>query len=259
MKEEKNQQYILQSVDKALSIIDLLCEYESLSAQEVAQLSGIGKSTAFRLLTTLENRGFLRKDPSARYSLGVKFFSIKMLMTDRRELAGIMHPFLVELNEQTRETCHLSMLTENAEALFLDNLPGKAQVRVSSAVGQSRPLYAIASGKAMLAFQPRSFVRNYAEHVVFEPRTIKTIKNVATLYQQLNEIRETGYAYDDEEFELGLTCFSAPILNSKQEAIAAFCVSGPTARMRQNQEHCIAALKQAAADASKAVITSANA
>lgn len=254
MKEEKNQQYILQSVDKALSLIDLLCEYESLSAQEVAQLSGIGKSTAFRLLTTLENRGFLRKDPNARYSLGVKFFSIKMLMTDRRELAGIMHPYLTALNEATSETCHLSMLTDNNEALFLDNLPGKAQVRVSSAVGQSRPLYAISAGKAMLAFQPRSFVRNYAEHIIFEARTPHSIQNVATLYQQLSEIRELGYAFDNEEFELGLICFGAPILNAKQEAVAAFCVSGPSTRMLQNKDRCVAALKEATANASRALI-----
>lgn len=247
---EQNNQYILLSVDKALDIIELFCQYEALSAIDVAKLTGNSKSTTFRMLTTLERRGFLRKNGDSKFGLGLKFYSIRTLMNKRGDLVDIIRPFLVRLGEDTGETCHLSIMSDDTDVLFLDKVLSRSLVKTDSAVGYTRPIYATSAGKAMLAFCPKSFVRNYAEHLVFEKFTPNSLKNVAELYSELDKIRQVGYACDDEEFEVGLTCFGAAILNSNGEPVAALCTSGPSARMNQNKERYLSSLLNAAKNAS---------
>lgn len=250
---DNTDKYILQSVDNALSILDILCEHETLSAQEISVLTGLGKSSSFRLLTTLCNRAYVQKDSNARYSLGLQFYKIQLLLNARGGLASQLRSFLVEIGNSVEDTCHLSVLHNNSQVLFLDSIQGKAQVRVESSVGMTKPLYVTSAGKVLLAYQPRPFVRGYAKSVVFEPYTPNSIRSVSALYSCLEEIRKDGYACDNEEFEIGLTCYAVPILNARSEAIAAFCISGPTTRMIQQKEKYITVLKQAANHAAEAL------
>ncbi len=237
-----NGQYLLQSVDKALAIIDLFTVYEELTAADIARLTGNGKSTTFRLLATIENRKYLRRDADGKYRLGLKLFSMRSLMDSRGDIADSMRPYLVELGERTGETCHLSVISGDTDVLFIDKVMGKSQIRSDSAVGYTRPMYATSAGKAMLAYRSRQFVRRYAEHLTFEQYTPRSLKNVAELYDELDKVRELGYSVDDEEFEIGLTCFGAALLNASGEPIAALCVSGPSSRMQMNRDNHVKAL-----------------
>lgn len=250
MKHTDNSQYILKSVDKALGIIDLFASQKELGSNEIDRLTGLGKSTTFRMLATLENRGYVLRTADGKYRLGMKFYAMKDLMATRNELVDIMRPMLTQLASETGETCHLSVMSGDSDVYFLDKVLGTGMIHSGSSVGYTRPIYATSAGLAMLAYKNRAFVRRYAENLAFEQFTPKSMRTVAELYEKLEETRSRGYAEDDEEFEVGLVCYSVAILSPDGHPVAAFCTSGPSTRMHMNRDKYVAALRHAGSDAS---------
>ncbi len=254
IKNKDNSQYILQSVDNALRLIDILCQVEEVGVTELSKEMGLGKSTAFRLLTTLESRGYVRKnEENNKYRLGMKFAYIGTVVLNRVEIARYSRPFLERLTQSFNEASHLVAMEDDGSVRFLDKVSGTSFVHMESFVGGKKPSYCTASGKVLLANMPAEKALAHLSNQKFEEYTEKTIIDKSKILEELEKIKLQGYAMDDEESEFGLTCYAAPIYNSSNEVIAAVSMSGPTSRMEKQKEERISSVIETAKKISESI------
>lgn len=234
--------YLLQSVENALSIIDLLCEYDSMGAAEIARHMGLGKSTVFRLLSTLLSKGYVMKDENSKYNLSYKFATIGKIVADRNILITQIHPFLEKLTDLSGETSHLVVRHSDIEIIFIDKVISSSSIRMDSMVGLTRVAHMTGTGKALLADLSEEDLKNYLSKAPFIAQTPKSITTAEQLIHALKEAKEQGFTCDDEEAETGLTCYAVPI-RQFGKVIAAISISGPTARMVERKEELLAIIK----------------
>lgn len=251
--ERNNDKYILSSVDNALALLNLFFDYEELSTNEIAKLLQISRSTAFRFVVTLAEKGFLSKTEHSTYRLGMNMFSLGMLAYNRMELVSILHPYLQRTADECGETCHLAILEDGMHVTFIDRALGSSQLKMETDPGYRQYAHLTATGKAMLAFQSDQLVNGYIKKVEFTALTPTSIKDAGELLRLLDVIRADGYAVDNEETELGLTCYAVPLLDAAQRAIAAISISGPTTRMQKNKESHIKRLQGIVAAAGRTI------
>lgn len=240
---EKSDKYVLSSVDHALDILDLFFENEALTAADAARLLGLSRSTAFRFLVTLEKRGFLTRAESGKYRLGLNILSLGMVAQSRMELVPLVHPHLVRLAESSGETAHLAIPDGPINIMFIDKAVSRCRLKTDLAP-DFRPLaHCAAAGKALLAYQPEQFINQYLRRVAFVQTTPNSIRDARGLLEVIDRIRERGYASDDEEIELGLTCYAMPLMDSGGHVLAAVSLSGPTTRMTAKKDYLLELLR----------------
>lgn len=238
-----NERYILSSVDNALSIMNLYLKYEELSTTEIAKLMDISRSTAFRFIVTLENRGFLRKTENGKYRLGLNMFSLGMLAHNRMEIVGIVRPYLERMANVTGESCHIAIIEDNKEVVFLDRAIGSHSLKMDTPLGYRMKAHNTATGKAILAFQDDKTITQYLRNATFEKTTSNSIADVQQLLQILDQVKKNGYACDNEEAEYGLTCLARPLIHRDGNAYAAISVSGPTTRILEQKDFILQQLE----------------
>lgn len=227
------------TVDAAAKALDLLSVFSfterRLSLNTLAARTGIPKATAFRLLSTLEQSGFLWKD-GTEYHLGVKCLVLGNIVAADLDLREKAHPHLVALRDATRETTHVAVLHE-WQVVYIDRVPSPQPVGfMQSRAGAILPAHCTALGKALLAFVPEPDVASWAESAPFEALTPNTHTSARPLLDELRLVRERGYAVDEQEHEIGVRCIAAPIRNHRGEVVAAISVAGPEYRMPETVE-----------------------
>ncbi len=220
----------VQALERALNILELLGRSESeLGVTEVAPAVGLPNGTAHRLLTTLSRRGYARQNPENRkYTLGIKAFSLATAARER--LGPLARPFLKELTEVSQESSNLAVMEKNS-VVYIDQVPAPRMVRMFTEPGNRSPLHSTGTGKVLLAYQPGEIV----DHVIGESGlsrfTPYTITDPKQLKNELERIRERGYAVDSEEMEEGVRCLATPIFAPDGRILAAMSVSGPAGRL----------------------------
>lgn len=242
----KKPSYILQSVDSALDVLELLSNHNELGVSEVSTLLKIGKSTAYRLLHTLENKGYVSKDINSRYRLSIKFAYLGSIVLDRMEIIKHSHSYLEELTKSTNETTHLVIWTDDNNVRFIDKVTSSSTIRMDSFVGSKKPAYCTATGKVLLAYKDDDFLKKYLKEIDLIKFTSHTIENAEELKEVIHNIKLNGYSEDIDESEDGLTCFAAPIIDPTGNSLAAISVSGPTTRMLSNKPVLVKRLKNMA-------------
>lgn len=243
--------YILQSVSNTLDVLDLLAEHKNLSVPEIAEHTGFGKSSVFRILATLESKNYVCKSEDARYSLDVKLVSIGQAAMNQNALIRYGHPFLEALTLASGETSHMAVLFQSIYCRFIDKVVSSSTIHMDSHPGFFRRAHYMASGKVLLAYSPRILQETYADAVPFESMTKYSISSVEALLKELDEIKARGYAVDREESEYGLFCIAAPITNHTGQAIASVSISGPSTRMKEHAERNISLVTDTAASISQ--------
>lgn len=225
MKQAKTTNQI-QSVDRALAILGQLAKGAA-SVSEVAQAQGIHKSTAFRLLATLEQHGFVSQEAErGKYRLGMTLVSLASRVTGHLELIGLARPICEELGERVQETVNLAVL-ENSEVVNIDQVLGSSAVVSVNWLGKRNPLHCTSTGKVLLAFNQQA--RNDLKRL--EPCTVNSVTSLDVLNEQLGMIRKAGYSFTVEELEPGLNAVAAPIWSFTGDVTAALCISGPSYRL----------------------------
>jgi IclR family acetate operon transcriptional repressor len=241
------------TVDAAAKALDLLTEFSfrkpRLSLAELATRTGIPRPTVFRLLTTLEQAGFVAK-LSGEYQLGVKCFILGNIVASTLDLREIARPHLQRLRDATGETVHLAVL-EGWQVLYLERLQSPHPIGfMRSRVGAVVPAYCTGLGKTLLAFRPPDDVEAWLRTQTLKAMTPDTITSSRRLVKELRAICQRGYGVDEQEHELGVRCVAAPITNHAGEVVAAISVAGPADRMpRPLIESTMAATVAAAARA----------
>jgi len=226
---------LLQSVERALQLIEILTEREEAGVTELAARLGIGKSTAHRLLATLKEYGYVsQKGSTGRYHLGVKLFEIGSAIVNRmgiREQAmGIMEFLAGKYNE----TINLAIL-DGLEIVYIDKIESSEPLRMGLRVGTRVPAYCSALGKCILAFsgaeaQEEYLAKAWAEGYLVR-YTANTIVDPEELRKAFADIQARGFSLDDQEYIQGIRCVASPILDHRGKAVAAISLAGPTVRL----------------------------
>ncbi|MCX7795331.1 MAG: IclR family transcriptional regulator [bacterium] len=226
----------VQSLERALRIIDLLAHSgKPMGVTEIGKLIGVHKSTAYRLVNTLRQFGYVDQDKETeKYFLGLKPLELSSIINERLDIKDIIHPYLEELADKTNETVHLAV-REGDEIVYIDKVESKHTIRMYSRVGARAPLYCTALGKCLLAFGPEELIKKWISKDTLPQRTPNTIKTGKELDEELEKVREQGYALDREEFEPGIRCIGVPIINRKGKAISAISISIPSFRLTEER------------------------
>jgi IclR family acetate operon transcriptional repressor len=223
---------LLSSVSKALSLLDAFTlEQPELSLVQIARQAGIHKSSAFRLLATMEAQGFVEKDPvSHGYRLGWKLAELAGRLLGRYELRELAAPHMEQLARESGEIVHLSIL-DGAEIVYLEKKGRSQPLTVSTTIGGRSPAHASAMGKVLLASLAEGEMRRVLRGLSLRRFTPTTITDRRKLARELSAIRRQGYALDDEETFPGIRCVAAPLRDREGRVVAALSVTAPTQRM----------------------------
>jgi DNA-binding IclR family transcriptional regulator len=223
--------YTVDAAAKALELLSVFSFREPrLSLADLATRTGIPRATAFRLLSTLEQSGFLDKVHGA-YQLGIKCFVLGNIVAGGLDLRETARPHLAALREATRETTQIAIL-DHWQVVYLERMLSSMSVGyMRSRAGAILPAYCTALGKTLLAYRPEAEVQAWAATQKFAALTPRTITSAKRLLKELAVIRERGYGLDEEEREKGVSCVAAPIANHTGDVVAAISVAGPTERM----------------------------
>jgi IclR family acetate operon transcriptional repressor len=226
----------VKSLDKALSLLERIGEIDDgLPLSDLAQRVGLPPSTAHRLLTTLERRRFVQFDNSQRrWCIGVQCFTVGSAFLPRRDLVRTALPFMRQLMEASGETVNLAV-ESNGEAVFLAHVESNEMMRASSRPGSRVPLHGSAVGKAIMSFMPEREITRILHKHGLRRLTPNTIVSPTQLRSTLAEVREKGYAFDNEEHAFGVRCVAAPIFDERGEAVAAMSLLGPATRLRDER------------------------
>jgi len=223
---EKQDRYAIQSIEKSLDVIEALSEHHSLSLIELIDLVNQPKSSLYRILLTLEKRGFIsRSDEDGKYCLGMKQLVLTKNLLERSNIRTAALSEMNKLVDKYGDTVNLCILYED-EVLYLNIIEGTNALRMSDRVGSKGPLFATATGKTIAAHLPHEEVERIVESKGLRPLTPNTIRDKDRLFAELADIRERGYALDDEESVLGARCVAAPIFNMFGNVEGAFSISG---------------------------------
>ncbi|MBX6381825.1 MAG: IclR family transcriptional regulator [Microbispora sp.] len=237
----------VQSVDRAVSILEILSRRGEAGVSELAAEIGVHKSTAFRLLGALEARGLAEQaEDRGKYRLGFGIVRLAAGVAARLDLVQQSRPVCRRLAEEIGETVNIAVARSHY-AINLDQVRGPAAVTAHNWVGQPTPLHATSSGKVLLAYLDE----RQRERVIaagLERFTPATVTDADELRRQLDDTLRLGYAITVEEYEIGLNAIAAPIRSHEGEVVAAVSASGPAYRFSEERMRELAPVLVAGAD-----------
>jgi DNA-binding IclR family transcriptional regulator len=231
VKKDKSE-YIIQAVSHALDLLEQFHDdVDELGVTELSKRLKLHKNNVFRLLATLESRGYIEQNKATEnYRLGLKALELGQTFIKQMGLLRQAKPILEQMVEESNETSYVAIYKEN-HIVYLDVVETNLTVRVVSRVGSRLPAYCTAAGKIHMAFMTEEELDELITKMNFIQHTPTTISNPDTLRKELDKVREQGYAFDDEEMDPGVRCIAAPIRDYTRRIVGAISVSGPTMRV----------------------------
>ncbi|MFC5910939.1 IclR family transcriptional regulator [Streptacidiphilus monticola] len=214
-----------QTVSRALRLLAELGEGER-TLDQLAEALGVHKTTALRLLQSLEQDRFVHRDSAFRYHLGAGLFALASLALEQRPIRRIAAPHLAELNAATGQTVHLAAL-EAGEVVYIDKYDSRHPVRMYSRIGLRAGLHNTAVAKVLLAGLPLAERRRIARGIDYVRSTERTLTDPQALLAELERVAEQGWAEDRAEHESFINCVAAPVRDASGRVAAAVSVSVP--------------------------------
>jgi DNA-binding IclR family transcriptional regulator len=222
----------VEAVVKALQILNCFQNQTGLSLKQIVEMTGLNRSRVLRLAGTLQSQGFLYRDPdNGVYSLGSQVFALGKAFERQHDLISLARPFLRKSSQETGESVSLWML-DGLQRVSLAREEGTHQIRFSVDEGQRVELYAGASGKVLLAFGPPNVLEEILTKQKLTQVTRQTIVDPEDLRQELQKIREQGYAISYGERVDDSGSIAAPIFGVGNRMVCSLSVSGPSSRFQ---------------------------
>jgi DNA-binding IclR family transcriptional regulator len=218
----------LGSVSLACDVLDTLDELGGAGVTELAKELGCSKSTAHRQLTTLYNKEFVVRDGD-QYRLGLKCMDMAAHVRDQISNYDVIREEIDNLADETGETAQFAT-EEHCRVVYLYKARGENGVQTSSNIGTREFFHSTSLGKVMMAHMPEDQIDEIIERHGLPAKTEATVTDRESLMEVLEQIRERGYAIDDEENVQGLRCVAAPVFRG-EDILGAVSVSGPSRRM----------------------------
>jgi DNA-binding IclR family transcriptional regulator len=222
----------VKTAETSFALLEQLTEADGdpLGVTELARRLDLAKSTVHRHIVTLESLGFVTR-AGDEYRLGLRLLDYGLRARDQHDLYHIARPKVEELAEQTGEKVWC-ITEEQGRSVHLYGASGKHSVQTSARAGAWGYLHQHAAGKAILAHLPSDRVHRIVESHGLPTKTPNTITDEATLFEQLEQIAERGYAFNREESIPGLHAVGAPVTDDEGVAIGAISISGPANRLK---------------------------
>lgn len=227
--------YPIESVDRALSLLLIFENTEVISVSEASKTLGVSRSTAYRLLSMLQYRGFVRQDARTKaYMAGPALLRVGLAAVRQLDVRAAVRSLLEKIVEKVDETVHVVCL-QRADAFFLDCVEGTKMIRAAPRVGTSLPAHCTSGGKVLLAALPRYRLDALLSDRRLPGLTKHSLTSLPKLLKELDQVREQGYAVDDEESELGLRAVAIRVDHPhvRLSVEAAITIAGPTTRMTE--------------------------
>ena len=216
----------VQTLDRAFDIVELLSrEPNGLKLTEIASRVDLNKSTAYRILASLQKRGYVEKrEQSKVYRLGLEFIELSSAFLNSLELKTEAQPMLNQLSKQTGQTVFMAIL-QGADVVYIDKVESFNSLRRYQIIGKRMPLYATSLGKALLTGLTDAEITRLYEGREFIKITPHTIDNIHDLLKEVELTRRRGWAHDNQENELGTMCVGAPVFDYRNMVVAAVSVA----------------------------------
>ncbi|MFG5408306.1 IclR family transcriptional regulator [Piscinibacter sakaiensis] len=239
---------------KGLAVLEAVVEQQgrARTIEELAAELKLTKSNVHRTLQTLAHAKYLAKNESTgSYHSTMKLFELGAKQLSRFDVRTFAPPFMRALADETGETVHLSIL-EGFSVVYIDKIDSPQPVRSYTAIGGRAPAYAVATGKAMLAYQPDGYLDRHADEL--KRHTQATIASLPVLKEELARVVRTGYAVNRGEWRETVGGLAVTIFNGLNQVVAALGISGPLERLSIGKLNEFAPLvKKNAAEISKAM------
>jgi IclR family transcriptional regulator, pca regulon regulatory protein len=228
--------YNIEALARGLEILTLFTfERPSLSLTEIVAITDLNKSTAFRVVSTLEALEYLERDPDTRcYRPGLKVLQLGFTALNSLEMAQIAQPYLKSLSEACGETTNMS-IRDGTEVVYVARNATQQIISVNLQRGSRLPVYCTSMGKAQLIDLSRQEICALLGEGPYPQRRPNTITCLDTLMTELSKVRQQGYAVNDEELAAGLRSVAAPVRGSEGQVVAAINISVPGARISREE------------------------
>jgi IclR family KDG regulon transcriptional repressor len=226
----------VEAVEKALQILEAVGAAKRIGVLKLSQEVELPYSTVHRLLSTLAKRGYIQQESDRRkYALGPKVLELGTAFLDTVELRQVALPRMLSLSQQTRETVNL-VIWNGRSAVCAEKIDSPESVTVQQTqIGRLEPLHSSGLGKAIIAFLPAAQLDEVLNSVSLVRYTRNTLVSVKALKNDLEKIRQRGFAIDDQEGVLGVRCVASPIWNYREEVLGALSLVGPSIRMSKKR------------------------
>jgi DNA-binding IclR family transcriptional regulator len=240
--------YDVAVLQKALDLLEVLADEPDLGLSELSEKTGASKASTYRMLSTLESRGFVvKRGDTRKYAPGAQLVALSCAVVARLDLAKAARPYMDELKRLTNETINLGILADG-QVLYVNILESEQGLRMAAHVGARDALHCTSLGKAILSALPEPEVRQLLTAYRRLPNTPRTITALDGVMDDLAKVARRGYSIDDEENEVGARCVGVPIRDLSGRAIGAMSVSGPSTRISDEVIEELGARLQEAAE-----------
>ncbi len=212
-----------QTVERAIEILELVSAGPR-TLGEVADVLGVHRSTALRLLQTLSDGGLTRRRPDGRYGVGYRLVGLAHRASEQLDLQALAHPHLAALTGASGFTTHLAAL-EGSDIIYVDKVEPARSVRLYSQIGKPVPFHTAGVAKAVLAGLPVEHTLRLLEGWTYTSYTTTTISSQEALLEELDRTRVRGWAEDDGEFEDFVNCIACPIREGSGHVVGAVSIT----------------------------------
>lgn len=224
--------YPIGSVDSAMRLLVMLGERDQVRIGEAAGELGVARSTAHRLMQMLLYHGFAEQDPESKaYAAGSRLIGLGLQLARKLDVRDIARPYMEALVEEVQETVNLQALQTERSLLCLDSVETPRALRVGSRAGVVFAAFASAGGRAILSTLPVQDVMEMYPSKRLPQHPHSALKQRSELLDRLDEVRELGYATQENESEAGVCAIAAPVRDHDRVASFALSVALPTSRL----------------------------
>ncbi len=246
---EDRQRVGVQSLGRAFAILEEVARHrEGIGLADLSKLVGLHNSTTFHLAKTMVSLGYIRQEKdSKRYRVGRPLFVLAASALDEIEMINVATPVLEDLSRETGESSHFAVRMGDT-VVVIARTSGPGAFQLTDRVGVVRPAHCTALGKVILASLRQDQLERFLERVELKPSTEKSITEIPKLLREIAEIRRSGIAYDDGEFNLEVRCVAVPVKDFTGQIIGALGISGPIWRLSNQALQARAKIVQAAAN-----------
>lgn len=237
MTETTKDKYVLSSVKNAMRILRLYnIKQKELGLTSIAEQINVPKSTAHRIVTLLLKENFLSKNPrTGKYRLGLSLLTLGGVIFTHREIYSEAQPTVGSLVNTLNETAHICLL-ENDEVTYLFRKESERKNRLITYIGRKNPVHCTSEGLCILAFQDKKTIDRVLSTPMY-PYTLATFTLPEQIMEELETIREIGYAISKDQFYEGFIGIAAPIRDYTQNVVSSLSIIGSTATITPDRYH----------------------
>jgi IclR family KDG regulon transcriptional repressor len=217
--------YQSSTIQRALDILNLFKDHKSLSLTEIQKVLGFNKTTLYRVLSTLHDNKYLKKDGNGKYELGLNVFILGNRISKEDQLITASKPLMKKISQDLDLTILLGILDEMNVVLIQKTDPNRS-IKMVCHIGESVPAHCTSQGKTLLAYSSKEIIRKAIDVHGLQRYTPHTICTMDGLMMELEAVRTRGYAIDNEEHEKNIRCVSVPILDETGRIEAALGAAG---------------------------------